>query len=166
MPAAKRFAYLGPAADPNVLLSVHQLQEAGLSSGASARLLDAGDSGAISRNFDSLATDRVDALIVSGVLLHHRQQLAELAARHMVPAIYAYREHLEAGGLMAYGPNLAQLYQRAAFYVHRILQGAKASDLTIEQSSAQWLGINLRAANALGLAVPAAMMQRADELIE
>jgi putative ABC transport system substrate-binding protein len=87
-----------------------------------------------------------------------------LAAR--LPAVYGFRELVEAGGLMSYGPNYSDLFRRAADYVDKILRGAKAADIPIEQPTKFDLVINLTTAKALGLDVPATLLARADEVIE
>ena len=91
--------------------------------------------------------------------------LAELAAAHRLPALYELRSFAEAGGLVSYGPDLVDLYRRAASFVDRIFRGAKPADLPIEQPEKLELVVNLKAAQALGLAVPQAVLLRADEVI-
>ena len=118
--------------------------------------------------FDTAVRERADALYVLGDFLTfiHRARIVELAARTRLPAIYAGRSGVEAGGLMAYAPNLRDLFQRAATYVDKILKGTKPGDLPVEQSAAYRLVINLKTANALGLTVPRSLLQRADEVIQ
>jgi putative ABC transport system substrate-binding protein len=94
------------------------------------------------------------------------QKIADLAVRHRMPAIYALPEHAEAGGLMAYGSNRADLYKRAATYVDKILKGAKPADLPVEQPTRFELVINLRTAKALRLTIPQSLLARADQVIE
>jgi putative tryptophan/tyrosine transport system substrate-binding protein len=109
-----------------------------------------------------------DALVVGidAVMQANPRLIAELAAKHRLPAIYAYREFVEAGGLLAYSVSYLDLYRRTAIYVDKILKGTKPADLPIEQPIKLELVINLTTAKALGLTVPPTLLARADELIE
>jgi len=101
----------------------------------------------------------------AGVTDLHRRRLVGLAAKYRVPAIYTQRESVEAGGLMAYGPSLVDLHRRAAAFVDKILKGAKPADLPMEQPTKFDLLLNLRTAKALGVAFPATLVARADEVV-
>jgi putative ABC transport system substrate-binding protein len=94
------------------------------------------------------------------------RRLAELALSHKLPAMFGPREHVEAGGLMSYSPDRADLYRRAAGYVDRILRGANPADMPVEQATKFELVINLKTAKALGLTIPRSLLARADQVIE
>ena len=120
------------------------------------------------RAFSDMTRARAGALTVlpSNMLNNERRRLVDLAAKNRLPAVYGARESVEAGGLMAYGPNLADLSRRAATYVDKILKGAKPADLPVEQPTKFELVINLKTAKALGLTIPPSLLQRADQVIE
>jgi putative ABC transport system substrate-binding protein len=110
---------------------------------------------------------RADALIVPGdsLLITYRARIVDFAAKNRLPAMYANPEYMDVGGLMSYGPNLAEMFRRAATYVDRILKGAKPGDLPIEQPTKLELVINLKTAKALGLTIPQSLLLRADQII-
>jgi putative ABC transport system substrate-binding protein len=118
--------------------------------------------------FAAMTKERAGALLVlpGPVFFHHRTRLADLAAKHRLPAMFWSREFVEAGGLMAYGASLADLSRRAATYVDKILKGAKPADLPVEQASKFEFVINLKTAKALGLTIPQSILIRADEVIQ
>jgi putative tryptophan/tyrosine transport system substrate-binding protein len=118
--------------------------------------------------FDALAAVRPGALIVLAdrIYLHNRARIVDFAARQRLPAVYAYRELVDAGGLMSFGPDYAEMHRRAATFVDKILKGANPGELPIEQPTKFRLLINLRTARALGLAIPQSLLLRADEVIQ
>ena len=118
--------------------------------------------------FATLVKDKPKALIILAdrIFLHNRARLMDFATQNRLPGVYAYRELVEAGGLMSYGPSYEDLHRRAATYVDKILKGAKPADLPIEQPTKFNLVINRRAAEALGLTIPGSILARADEVIE
>jgi len=120
------------------------------------------------RAFSEMTRARADALTVlsSNMFVSERRRLVDLAAKNRLPAVYNVREYVDAGGLMAYGPNLADLYRRAATYVDKILKGAKPGGLPVEQPTKFELVINLKTAKALGLTIPQPVLARADEVIQ
>jgi putative ABC transport system substrate-binding protein len=118
--------------------------------------------------FAAAARERTQALVVfaHGFAYQNRSRIAELAARQRLPAMFGWREFVEAGGLMSYGPNVRAVVRRAAIYVDKILKGARPADLPIEQPTKFELIINLKTAKALGLTIPPSLLQRADQVIE
>jgi len=118
--------------------------------------------------FASLLRERPGALLVLAdrVFLHDRARLMNFAAANRLPGVYAYRELVEAGGLMSFGPSYADMHRRAATFVDKILKGAKPADLPVEQPTKFELVINLKSAKAIGLVVPPTLLARADEVIE
>src|SRR5215510_6992211 len=118
--------------------------------------------------FATIIRERPGALLVLAdrLFLHHRTRIMDFAAQERLPGVHAYRELVEAGGLMSYGPSYADMHRRAATYVDKILKGAKPADLPVERPVKFELFINLKAAKALGLEVPPTLLGRADEVIE
>jgi len=120
------------------------------------------------RAFSEITRARASALTVFGssMFFSERRRLVGLAAKNRLPAVYTWREGADAGGLMAYGPNIPDLFRRAATYVDKILKGAKPGDLPVEQPTKFELVINLKTAKALGLTIPRSVLGRADEVIQ
>jgi len=120
------------------------------------------------RAFSDMTGARAGALTVLPIVMffHERRRLVDLAAKNRLPAVYPHREFVDAGGLMTDGPNLADLFRRAATYVDKILKGAKPADLPVEQPTKFELVINLKTAKALGLTIPPSLLGRADEVIQ
>jgi putative ABC transport system substrate-binding protein len=100
------------------------------------------------------------------MFVSERKRLVDLAAKNRLPAVYNVREYVDARGLMAYGPNLADLYRRVATFVDRILKGTKPADLPVEQPTKFELVINLKTAKTLGLTIPQSLLGRAEEVIQ
>jgi putative ABC transport system substrate-binding protein len=136
--------------------------------GLQISVLSAGTESEIDASFASLAPRQVGGLLVASdpFLFSRRVQIVALATRHALPAVYANRAFAAAGGLMSYEPDVSDMYRRAGSYVGRILKGANAGDLPVQQPTKFGLVINLRTAKALGLTVPDKLLALADEVIE
>jgi putative tryptophan/tyrosine transport system substrate-binding protein len=120
------------------------------------------------RAFATMATEKADALFVlaSPILNAERDKIVPLTARHRMPAIYEWPEHADAGGMMAYGTSLEGLSRRVAWYVDKILNGAKPANLAVEQPTKFELVINLKTAKQIGLTIPPNVLARADRVIK
>ena len=169
LPKAIRIdALVDPANATTTESTLRGLEAAARTMGMQIQVLNATTSREIDAAFAALANDRPDALFVgvSGFLLGRRVQLAQLAARHAVPAIYQDREHVEVGGLMSYGASIGEAYRHLGVYAGRILKGAKPADLPVVQSTKLELVINHPTARMLGLTVPPTLLSIADDVIE
>jgi putative ABC transport system substrate-binding protein len=118
--------------------------------------------------FSAIIRERADAALVlsTPIFIAGAKRLAELAITHKLPSMFGPRHHVEAGGLMSYSPDRAELWRRGAIYVDKILKGAKPGDLPVEQPTKFELVINLKTAKALGLTIPPSLLQRADQVIQ
>jgi putative ABC transport system substrate-binding protein len=105
-------------------------------------------------------------VVADRVFLHNRTRIMKFAAEQHLPEVYAYRELVEAGGLMSYGPSYEHMHRQAAVYVDKLLKGMKAAELPVERPAKFELVVNLRTAKALGLTVPLTLQAQADEVIE
>jgi ABC-type uncharacterized transport system substrate-binding protein len=168
VPGAVRVAVLVNPAYPDSESMVRDVLAAARTMGLQIQLLNASTSREINAAFASLVRERPDALFVGGepFLNSRRVQLVHLASRHAVPATYALRDYAEVGGLMSYGPNIADAFRQAGDYAGRILKGTKPADLPVVQASKFELVINAETARTLGLDVPPTLLARADEVIE
>jgi putative tryptophan/tyrosine transport system substrate-binding protein len=168
MPKATVIGCLVNPKNPNAVTGTSEAQEAAHTLGLSLHFVNASTEREIASAFATLVQGRVDALVVvTDPLFNSRpDQLAALAARHALPAIYPYREFAAAGGLISYGSNLAEPWYLAGAYAGRILKGEKAADLPVQQTTKVTLVINLKTATSLGLTIPITLLGRADEVIE
>jgi putative tryptophan/tyrosine transport system substrate-binding protein len=148
--------------------TLREVQEAAPTIGLQIQILNARTIAEIDTAFATLARERPDALFVAGdaFFLDRRVQFATLTARDRIPATYSVRELVTAGGLMSYGPDLANAVHHVGVYAGRILKGAKPADLPVVQSTKLELVINLQTARALGIEVPSGVLPIADEVIE
>jgi len=168
MPRTRMITMLINPDNPGSGAEFGDVEVAARAMGLQVRKVTATNESELNAAFMAIATPRVDALIVGqdGYFVHQRGQIAGLAARYGIPAIYAFREHVVAGGLISYASSLADGYRQVGLYVGKILNGAKPADLPVIQPTKFELIINLKTANALTLSIPPMLLARADEVIE
>jgi putative ABC transport system substrate-binding protein len=158
---------MNPANSVNRDLMAQALPAAAQRAGVALLPLEVQSLGELQRAFDTATRERADALYVLADVFNfvHRARIVALAARHRLPAIYGSRRAVEMGGLMSYGPQVRDLFRRAATYVDRILKGARPGDLPVEQPTRFELAINVKTATALGLTIPPTLLGRADQVV-
>jgi len=163
-----RFVVLVNSSNPQIRLAVADVKAAAAAMGQPDDIVTAKTNREITPAFKEAVQKRADAILISPDPLFSSRpvQLATLAARHAMPAIYALREFAESGGLISYGSNFTDMFRQAGTYVARILKGEKPADLPILQATKFELVINLQTAEVLGLAVPPSLLAIADEVIE
>jgi len=169
MPGMARVAVLvNPANVANTATTLRDVEAAARVIGLQIKIFNASTSREIDAGFAAFVRERLDALFVGNdaFLNSRRMQLALLAARHAVPATYASRDYVDAGGLMSYGTSFPDTYRQFGAYIGRIVKGAKPADLPVVQASKFELVINAQTARMLGLAVPDKLLATADEVIE
>ena len=169
VPTATRVAVLvNPTNVTNTETTLRDLEPAARALGLRLRILHASTSREIDTAFATFHGDRPDALFVGQdvFFVTRRVQLANLASRHAIPAVYGQRDYVEAGGLMSYGSNFTDAHRQIGIYTGRILNGAKPADLPVVQSSKLELLVNLPTARAIGLDIPPTLLARVDEVIE
>ena len=169
VPKVSRVAILRNPANPASAQGLRDAEAAARALGVRLQALEARDPQEIDSAFAAMTRERAGALLIfpDPIFGNQRRQIAELAAKRRLPAIYGGTpEYAEAGGLMVYGPNELDLNRRAAIYVDKLLKGAKPADLPVEQPTKFELVINLRTAKAIGLTIPPSLLQRADQIID
>ncbi len=168
VPHAQRIAVLWNADDLAMTARYREIEKAARILGTSVEPLGVREPEDFEQAFSAMTRARPDALLlVTDALTNlNRSRVLEFAKAHDIPTMYEHGFLVRDGGLMSYGPDFDDMYRRAAGYIDRILKGAKAGDLAIEQPTRYYLLINLRTAKALGLAVPETLLLRADEVIE
>jgi putative ABC transport system substrate-binding protein len=169
VPKAETVAVLlNPTNGPNAETTLRDVSEAARTIGLQIRVLNASTSPEIDAAFATLARERPDALFIApdGFLVSRSVQLATLAARDRIPAIYSNRGTVAVGGLMSYGTDATDSYRQVGVYVGRILKGAKPADLPVVQATKFQFVINLQTARLLGIEVPPGLLAIADEVIE
>ena len=168
VPKVSRVAVLMRPEHPGHPLVVKEVEAAARTSRLPLQVVRVKTADELDTAFSSMVQGKADGLVVlaDALFFRHRKRLADLAAKHRLPAVYGMTEHAEAGGLMAYASNFEDAARRAATHVDRIVKGAKPGDLPIEQPTRFELIINARSARALGLTVPPSLLSRADLVIE
>jgi putative ABC transport system substrate-binding protein len=168
IPHASRVAILSNPANPSHVRELRAAQAAAGPLGLQLHRLEARSPEEFDRVFAAMRRERADGLLilVDSMFSIHRTRLAELAATYHLPTLYGIREFVVAGGLMAYGVNIVDYVDGAAFYVDKILKGARPGDLPVQQPTKIELVINLKTARSLGLTVPPSLLLRADRVIE
>jgi putative tryptophan/tyrosine transport system substrate-binding protein len=167
LPETVRVGVLADPTNPLNSLMVADAKEAARALGVQVKIVEAPPTG-LEGGFSTLHTERVGAVLVVGGAFYYgnRKQIAGLALRHRLPAMFESREFVEAGGLLSYSVNNVANYRRAALFVDKILKGAKPADLPVEQPTKFELVINQKTAKALGLTIPQSLLLRADQVIE
>jgi putative ABC transport system substrate-binding protein len=168
LPRVSRMGMLRHRASGIDALTSRETEQAAQTLGIPLKLHDVDGPVDFDRALSAIVADRAGAVLVatSSMFFAPRRQLADLALKHRLPTMFAYRDYVEAGGLMSYGPSYTDLFQRAAGFVDKILRGAKPADLPIEQPTKFELVINLKTAKALGLTIPQSVFRKADEVIQ
>jgi putative ABC transport system substrate-binding protein len=168
VPQISRVAVLSNPANPAHALAMTNVQVAAQALRVELQLLEARGPDEFDGAFANISKERVGALVVlaDAALGLGRTRLADFAARNRLPSMGGLREDAEAGGLMSYGPNVPDLYRRAAAFVDKILKGAKPADLPVEQPTKFELVVNLKTAKAIGIIIPQSILLRTDEVLE
>jgi putative tryptophan/tyrosine transport system substrate-binding protein len=168
LPEVFRVAVLWNPANPSSASQVREAELAARTLRLRLQSLEARSPQEIDSAFAAMTSERAGALVVllDAILVNQRRQIADLAAKRRLPAVYAVREYVEAGGFISYGSNPLELERYAATFVDKILRGAKPADLPVEQPSKFELIINLKTAKALGLKIPPSLLVRADQVID
>jgi putative tryptophan/tyrosine transport system substrate-binding protein len=168
LPKISRVAVLANPAHPGEQRELRETQNAAQSLGASLQYLQVKASADFDSAFEAVSSQHANALLVfpDALTIAHRVGIAEFAAKSRLPSMFGWKEYVEAGGLMSYGPNLQDMFgQRIAVYVDKILKGAKPADLPVEQPTKFELVINLKTAKQIGLTIPPNVLARADRVI-
>src|SRR5262245_5635694 len=168
VPSIHYVAVLYNPFDPNKAEEVRQMQAPARTLGITLQPVEATEAEAFEGAVADAVRKQAEGLFVlpDALMLRERRRIVDLAAKHRLPAMYGFKEFVEAGGLMSYGTMQTDLYRRAAAHVDKILKGAKPADLPVEQPTKFELVINLKTAKALGLVIPRSVLARADEVIE
>jgi putative ABC transport system substrate-binding protein len=167
VPALSRVAVLWDPATPSHGPGLNAVEVMGRALGLRVQAVAVRSATEFDSAFAAIIRERAGGVLVlsTPLFIAGASRLAELARKHRLPTMFAARAYVEAGGLMSYGPDRADLFRRAATYVDKILKGAKPADLPVEQASKPELVINLKTAKALGMKIPQSILMRADQVI-
>jgi ABC-type uncharacterized transport system substrate-binding protein len=167
LPRLSRLVVLGTSTTPGHAEVLKEIETAASAFGVALKYLDVLRANDLEPAFQAAMKERTDAMLVlgSGIYAAHRKKVVDLTVKNRLPAIYRSREYIEEGGLIAYGVNPFDLDRRAAIYVDKILKGAKAADLPVEQPTKFEFVINLKTAKQIGVTIPPNMLARADRVI-
>ncbi len=168
VPGLSRAAVLWNSANPALVFSWKETQDAARALGITLQSLEVKEQNDFAAAFAMIGEERPDALLVlqDALAIQHRKEIIDFAIRKRLPSMYNEKEWAAAGGLMSYGENFASMYRRAAYFVDRIFKGAKPADLPVEQAAKFDMILNLRTAKAIGLTVPASILALATDVIE
>ena len=167
VPGVRRITLLGNIANPFSAFSWNEVQPAGPSLGVELRLFTISDLGEFPATFAAIDQSRSALFVLSDALFNAaRREIVRLAAQHRLPSMFEAREFVEAGGLLAYGPNIAEMTRRSASLIVKIIKGADPGDLPIEQPTMFELTVNVQTGKTLGITIPASVLLRADTVIE
>jgi putative tryptophan/tyrosine transport system substrate-binding protein len=168
LPTLSRIAVLSNPENQSMEAVLKEMRAAAQVLGMKVRVFDVRTSGELDETFKAIVRERPGVLRVMGdrLFLHNRQRIMDFATKQRLPVVPGHPELVEAGGLMSFGPSYPGMHRRAAYFVDRILKGTKPADLPVERPTKFELVVNLKAAKALGLKIPASLLQRADQVIE
>ena len=168
VPRVKRVATLWDPGIPGMAAYWHELTLTAQTIGVALQRIDVRAANDFEAAFTAMRRAAPDVLLVSTgpIFYFNRRRIVSLAVANRLPTVYPYRDFVDAGGLVSYGPDLLSFWRRAAHYIDRILRGARPADLPVEQASQFELVVNLKTAKALGLTMPPALLLRADHVIE
>jgi putative ABC transport system substrate-binding protein len=168
IPKLSHVAVLWNPENPTLLTSLKEMQAAAQVLGIKVQVLAVKTPGDLEETFKAIVRERPGALLVMAdrLFLHNRRRIMEFATKQRLPVVPGHPELVEAGGLMSFGPSYPGMHRRAAYFVDRILKGAKPADLPVERPTKFELVINLKTAKVLGLRIPPSLLGRADQIIE
>jgi len=168
VPNLSRLGALVNSSSPNYASVAKNMTAAAQASGIALVVADVRDAEQFDAAFALLVRKNVQAVMTASNVLFNlnRQRIAEFATSNRLPTMFGVREYVEAGALMSYGESFREFYRRSASYVDKIIKGARAGDLPIEQNSRFYFTVNLKAARAIGIELPTSLLLRADEVIE